>query len=64
MFSSFAVWPHGPALGDLFNYEDGGHVVIVANLNENACDLKMKVVDFKMTNMLALPPKLKKMLPT
>jgi len=46
---------HGSALGDLFDYEDGGHVTIVTNLNENACDLNMKVANFKSTNMLACP---------
>ena len=35
--------------------EVGGHVVIITNLNENAYNLKMKVADFKRTNMLALP---------
>ena len=48
--------PHGSTLGDLFNYEDGGHVVIVTNLKENAYNLNMKLADFKRTNMLALPP--------
>jgi len=38
------------------NYEDGGHVVIVTNLDENAYYLNMKGADFKRTNMLALPP--------
>ena len=47
---------HGSTLGDLFNCEDGGHVVIATNLNKNAYDLNMKVADFKRTNMLALPP--------
>jgi len=51
-------------LGDLFNYEDGGHIVIGTNLKENAYDLNMKVADFKRTNMLLSPPNLKKMLPT
>ena len=45
---------HGSAFDDLFDYEDGGHVVIVTNLNENTYDLNMKV-DFKRSNILALP---------
>ena len=56
--------PHGSTLGDLFNYEDGSHVIIVTILKENAYDLNMNVADFKRTNMLPLPPNLKKMLPT
>jgi len=56
MFSPLAACPHGSTLVDLFDYEDECHVIIVTNLNENACDLNMKVADFKRTNMLALPP--------
>jgi len=47
MFSSLAAWPHGFALGDLFDYEDEDHIVIITNLNENSCNLNMKVVDFE-----------------
>jgi len=55
MFSSLAACPDGSALGDLFDYEDGGHVVFVTNLKENACNLNTKIADFQRTNMLALP---------
>jgi len=55
MFSPLATCPHGFALGSLFDYEDESHVIIVTNLNENVCNLNMKVADFKRTNMLAFP---------
>jgi len=55
-FSPRLLDPHGSTLRDLFNYEDGGHVVVVTNLNENAYNFNIKVTDFKRTNMLALPP--------
>jgi len=38
---------HRSALGELFNYEDRGHIVIGTNLKENAYNLNMKVADFK-----------------
>jgi len=47
---------HRSTLGELFNYEDRGHIIIGTNLMENAYDLNMKVADFERTNMLALPP--------
>jgi len=43
-------------LGDLFNYEDGGHIVVATNLKVNAYDLDMKVANFERANMLVLPP--------
>jgi len=33
-FSPRLLYPHGSTLHDLFNYEDGGHVVLITNLNE------------------------------
>ena len=54
MLSPLAACPHASTLGDLFDYKDGGHVVIITNLDEHACEMNMKVANFKRSNMLAL----------
>jgi len=38
---------HWSTLGELFNYEDRGHIIIGTNLKENAYDLNMKVANFE-----------------